>query len=173
MKKGIPHLLLKMFLAGVVFASAALILLSFTQRTSLNVRSSPLRPLDGLLDHASELFAILAVSLIGWRLLGSSLRKAQPVLAKTLQRVWLFFRSRHMLFGWIVAAAATGHGVYFLLQWPRHQSAQYSGLIAYAAMGAVIGVGVYFQYRGRSSRKVRIVHTALGILFVAAMLVHA
>ncbi|TJY42342.1 hypothetical protein E5161_10115 [Cohnella pontilimi] len=123
-----------------------------------------LRVTDGFLNKMIIIFSVCAVALF---LLG----KTRSVIGG-LKKIWLFLKARHVLFGWIVAAAATSHSVYFLVFLPQQMSMTISGLAALVIMAPLVIVGFYFDKKARANKRIRILHTILGFSFIAGLIYH-
>ncbi|WP_139489200.1 hypothetical protein [Brevibacillus dissolubilis] len=130
------------------------------------------RAMDKILTKASEIFTYAAVILLVWKLLWRGSQKLKLPFTDFVRKIWAFFYTRHILFGWIVTAAAVAHSVYFLVFLPRSMTPVYSGLIALGVMAVLVVLGVFLDKKARGNKTIRMAHTVLGVLFMAGLFYH-
>lgn len=105
-------------------------------------------------------------------------KRAGAVLVKPSRNVLLFLRKYHLFFGWVVAAAAVAHAVYFLPILTRVSWYEVvTGFVALGILGlsVVLGVSMWVMVSVRKKPMPKIVHTvhaALTIAFFIALVLH-
>lgn len=162
---------LKSFTWLIVILSVLLVIVSLL---SLTGWMQPVigRSLDQILTKMAEIFAYIAVFLLVVRLIWNGARKYKITFLQWTRSLWAFLRIRHVLFGWIVAAAGTAHSLYFLIFLPRDMNGVVSGLLAFAVMAVLVMLGYVVDQKARTNKWIKNIHMIVGILFVAAILFH-
>jgi hypothetical protein len=174
MQKNMPknHLrYLKGFSWFVVVLSIILVLGGTLSVVGL-LTTSIWRGLDLFLTKMTEIFGFAAVFLILFRKIWMWAKKSKVPNGRWIFAIWQFLKKRHVLFGWIVAAAGTAHSLYFLIFIPNDMNGVYSGLLAFAVMIMMIFFGNKLSQKVRTNRNVRISHTILGIVFMIGLVYH-
>jgi hypothetical protein len=128
--------------------------------------------LDKISTSMVQIFSYAAVLLIVIRLIWNGARKVNIPFHQWLGSLWKFFRQRHVFFGWIVAATGTAHSLYFLIFLPRNMNGVVSGLLALAVMVVLVLLGYMVDNKARTSKLIKNIHSVLGILFIASILIH-
>ena len=162
---------LKGFSWVVVILSVVLVLGGTLSLVGL-LPTSIWRGLDHFLTKMTEIFGFAAVFLILFRMIWMLMKKSKVPNIRWIFSIWQFLKKRHVLFGWIVAAAGTAHSLYFLIFIPNDMDGVYSGLIAFAVMLAMVIFGYKLNLKERTHRSVRVLHTFLGIAFIIGLLYH-
>lgn len=156
--------LLKIFFWLILLMSISLTAVSLVMELTPLHDLKILRVMDGFLNKMIIIFSICAIALF----FGGKLRS----IVGGTKKIWLFLKARHVLFGWIVAAAATSHSVYFLVFLPQQMSITISGLVALGIMASLVVIGFYFDKKARANKRIRIIHTILGFSFIASLIYH-
>src|SRR4051794_28366255 len=99
---------LKGFNWVVVILSAVLVLGGTLSLVGL-LPTSIWRGLDHFLTKITQLFGFAAVFLILTRMIWTLVKKSKVPNVRWIFSIWQFLKKRHVLFGWIVAAAGTAH----------------------------------------------------------------
>jgi hypothetical protein len=156
--------LLKIFFWLILLMCISLTAVSLVTELTISHDSIILRVMDGFLTKMTIVFSICAIALF----FGGKLKS---IIGGT-KKIWLFLKARHVLYGWIVAAAATSHSVYFLVFLPHQMSITVSGLVALGIMAPLVVVGFYFDKKASANKRIRIIHTILGFSFIASLIYH-
>ncbi|MEH7114305.1 hypothetical protein V7124_18230 [Neobacillus niacini] len=162
---------LKGFRWFVIVLSAVLVLGGTLSVVGL-LPNSIWRGLDHFLTKMTQIFGFAAVFLIIFRMIWRLMKKSKIPNVRWIFSAWQFLKKRHVLFGWIVAAAGTAHSLYFLIFIPNDMNGVYSGLVAFAVMIVMVIFGYKLNLKERTSRNVRVLHTILGIAFIFGLLFH-
>lgn len=99
------------------------------------------------------------------------LRKSGKSLPGWLKKVFQFVNKTHRYAGFVAAGAIIIH---FILQYTRYGEAPGAGLVAGLALAsqAVLGFGLTKQKNKDRRKKMALLHRVLGMVIVAAVLVH-
>lgn len=89
-------------------------------------------------------------------------------LAALFRAVFLYFRQQHAWFAWMLVAVIAAHSLFFLLH-PGAFRLQLTGIAALALLALLVLTGI--AVRGRK-RRLRQLHTALTLAFLAALGLH-
>jgi hypothetical protein len=104
-------------------------------------------------------------------------RRAWSVLVRGARQAFLFLRAHHQLFGWVVLATATVHGLSYIFLIGRvSPNALISGIILWLILLVSISLGLLIEYaikRKRLARRARWLHSVLALVFFVAFLAHA
>ena len=99
------------------------------------------------------------------------LRKQGKSLPDLLKKVYQFVNKTHRYAGFVALAAVVLH---FILQYSRYGEVPVAGLIAGLALASqsVLGFGLTKQNDKDRRKKMAMMHRILGMIIVAAVLVH-
>jgi hypothetical protein len=105
-------------------------------------------------------------------------QQADTWLIRWARDFLVFLRTHHLFFGWVVAAGAVGHLVFFLPALRR--ISVYEAITGFAAVGilalmVLLGLWLWFitaVRKQRVPRVVRAVHSTLAIAFFLALFLH-
>ncbi len=104
-------------------------------------------------------------------------RRAWSFLVRATRQVFLFLRAHHQLFGWVVLATATAHGLSYIFLIGRvSPEALISGVILWLILLILTALGLLIEYRikqKRLARRARWLHSVLALIFFVAFLTHA
>lgn len=105
-------------------------------------------------------------------------QQAGKWLVRSAREFLVFLRTQHLFFGWIVAAGAIGHMVFFFSA-PGRLSLyeEISGFVALGLLTLMVLLGLWLWFvttvrRQRLPQGVRVVHSALALAFFLALFLH-
>ncbi|NBI29222.1 hypothetical protein [Chengkuizengella marina] len=165
-------IVLRGFLIIVLVVSFLLLAISFINLLVPISIVEQMKYVDGFLTKITVIFTIAAILLLGWGKLWKGVRKNKNLITTVIQNIWLFFKKRHVLFGWLVAAAGTAHSIYFTIYLPEQMIGFWSGVIAFFVMIVLVVLGYYFNQKAKSNPKIGKFHLWLGVLFFIAFVYH-
>ncbi|NDI36904.1 hypothetical protein [Chengkuizengella sediminis] len=163
---------LKGFLMIVLVVSFLLLAISFINLFVPISFVEQMKYVDGFLTKITVIFTIAAILLLVWDKLWMGVRKNRNVITTAIRKIWLFFKTRHVLFGWLVAAAGTAHSIYFTVYLPEQMIGFWSGVIAFIIMILLVVLGYYFNNKAKTNPLIGKYHLWLGILFFIAFIYH-
>lgn len=102
---------------------------------------------------------------------------AVPLLVVPSRNAFLFMRTHHQFFGWIVFATASAHALSYIFILNRiSQLELITGLIVWALLALLTGAGMWIEDSIKSkhmSKNARLFHIIIAIAFFIAFLTHA
>lgn len=105
-------------------------------------------------------------------------KRAGTWIMQSSKQVLLFLRRHHLFFGWIVAAGAIGHLVFFVPTLARlNLYEEITGFIAIGLLGMIILLGLWLWIetalrRRRMPASMRTIHATLSIAFFVVLFLH-
>lgn len=105
-------------------------------------------------------------------------RQISRGLIRSARDFLMFLRTHHLLFGWIVAAGAVGHMVFFLPSLARTSVyEEMTGFLAIGILAVMILLGLWLWFttvvrRQRMPKAIHTVHAGLAIAFFLALFLH-
>jgi hypothetical protein len=138
-----------------------------------------------LLEHKFNFLAYAHIGIISAVICGLSLmmyilkivlkvlKKKEIKPSKFLRKTFQFFQQKHVIFGWLFFILGLAHSLYFLPK-PSHGHSHYktTGVIAFALMFILVGLGLMLEKKWLSPKQSRLWHKIVGILFTVATLLH-
>ncbi len=104
------------------------------------------RDSSNLAVAASLIMLTCSISLITARLISNQASQHRFHPAGAVQAIFLMFWRQHKLVGWMALALSAAHSVYFL-RYPRGLEEQWTGIVAFALLGALGVIGLFTSYR--------------------------
>lgn len=105
-------------------------------------------------------------------------KRAGVWVRQSSKHVLLFLRKHHLLFGWVVAAGAIGHLVFFVPTLSRISLyEEITGFLAIGILGLIVLLGFWLWIetslrRRRMPASVHTIHAALSIAFFLVLFLH-
>ncbi|OEH94291.1 hypothetical protein [Bacillus solimangrovi] len=165
-------IILKSFFIVVLVVSSFLTIISLMNNVVPSLIVNELQIVDVFLTKVTIIFSIAAIALLLFRKLWMPIRKDQNNVSNIMRKSWLFLKKRHVLFGWITAAAATAHSVYFLVFLPEQMDVVVSGSIVAIIMIILVILGQYLNNKTKLNPLIGKVHLWLGVIFFISLMYH-
>lgn len=105
-------------------------------------------------------------------------KQVGPWLMQSSKQILLFLRRHHLFFGWVVAAGATGHLVFFVPILARISLyEEITGFLAFGILVLIILLGLWLWIETAVRRRrvptfVRTIHAALSVAFFLILFLH-
>ncbi|MDP5276030.1 hypothetical protein [Chengkuizengella axinellae] len=177
MKNKASHkmVLLKGFLKLVLVVSFVFLAISLINLVVPIFFIDQMEGVDVFLTKVTMVFTISAILLFVWGKLWKSVRTKKTKENKSsnvIRKIWLFFKTRHVLFGWIVVAAGIAHSLYFTIYLPEQMIGFWSGVIAFIIMIIAVVFGYYFNKKSVTNPLIGKLHLWIGVLFFITFVYH-
>ena len=134
--------------------------------------------LRGISNNNGVLAAVLGGAALGiWlvRKLYVEMKKRGQTDFSLHRQAIQFFRSNHILFGWLTLFTTTAHGLYYLFVKSDKAFAIYTGWTCWVALCGLTVLGIWFEKRldeHKKTKQVRLYHIGLAFLFAGSAVLH-